>query len=187
MDISANGPVSDRGRYRVSELPAHHFASLDDDAIGDMASRAAASEVPWIPDVTAAVTDRLARDAAAYPEVFAPGSRPPPAATQMTSVTSASGLSQTRGTRRSGRLPQLALVAGVVAVCVVGAAVLLGDWIGRRPRLRSLGAAPRNWLCSSALRRRHSPSRRLGSSNRSPWPRRGQTQRLARQSRSLRS
>lgn len=66
-DGSPHGP----SKVPLEELPEGHFATLDDDVLALLAIRAVMSEVPWVPDVAPAVTDRLVRDALAYPAQLA--------------------------------------------------------------------------------------------------------------------
>ncbi len=127
MAAGMDGSAPDRKRYRVSELPPHHFAALDDDAIGAMASRAALSEVSWTPDVAAAVTDRLARDVVAYPEHFAPGLRVPSAQGGKGAGMNVPANKRPRATRRSREGMALAMAGLVLAGGVVGVSVFLGD------------------------------------------------------------
>ena len=123
MDNAGNPAAVDRARYRVSELPAHHFASHGDDELGALASRAALSEVPWTPDVAASVADRLARDAAAYPEQFGPGNPAAQGVVPPRGLTRVEQRASTRPGWRSSRGLGLAMAGLVAAVVVVGTSI----------------------------------------------------------------
>jgi hypothetical protein len=134
MDMSMDRSASERARYRVSELPPHHFDAADDETLGAIASRTALSQMPWTPDVAPAVIDRLARDAVAYPEQFAPGARRPSTSPPESPMAGAPGsMKQQRVTRRTSRGPSLA-AAGVAAVIVVaGASLFITDRLASDP------------------------------------------------------
>jgi hypothetical protein len=55
---------------------ASRLLALGDDQLASLAVAVVMSALPWTPDVTAAVCDRLAREATAYPEHAVPSARP---------------------------------------------------------------------------------------------------------------
>jgi hypothetical protein len=59
-------------------MPGSHASRLlvlGDDQLASLAVAVVMSALPWTPDVTAAVCDRLAREATAYPEHAVPSAR----------------------------------------------------------------------------------------------------------------
>jgi RNA polymerase sigma-70 factor (ECF subfamily) len=64
--------------HMARPMPGSHASRLlvlGDDQLASLAVAVVMSALPWTPDVTAAVCDRLAREATAYPEHAAPSAR----------------------------------------------------------------------------------------------------------------
>jgi hypothetical protein len=115
--------VPARGTSQPTAEAGRRLAVLPDEQLGSLVVFAAISELPWTPDVVGAVTDRLERDALAYPEHFArapwspfqPGGR-------------------AAGRRRTGRMAAglltllvvVAIILGLVLVMPQGTAAALG-------------------------------------------------------------
>jgi hypothetical protein len=91
------------------------LGGFSDDQLGSVTVALVVSELHWTPDVASAVMDRIARDAAAYPEHFDRRPRSPVAAPDAPVV-------ERSLSRTLGRVAVIAAIAILVAALVLVAA-----------------------------------------------------------------